>query len=58
MANEDIPWFRALYYEILAYKRPTLFHGVLMRFTSAGHSLICSSSPSRLLANNRRSASW
>ena len=33
MANEDIDWFRALYDEILAYKRHTLFHDVLMPWT-------------------------
>lgn len=33
MATEDVPWFRALYDEILAYKRHTLFHDVLMPWT-------------------------
>ncbi len=33
MATEDVPWFRALYDEILAYKRHSLFHDVLMPWT-------------------------
>lgn len=33
MATEDVPWFRALYDEILAYKRHSLFHDVLVPWT-------------------------
>ncbi len=33
MATEDVPWFRTLYGEILAYKRHSLFQDVLMPWT-------------------------
>ncbi len=36
MATEDVPWFRVLHDEILAYQRHSLFHDVLMPWSIAG----------------------
>lgn len=40
MATGDIPWFRALYDEILAYKRHTLFHDVLIPWTERARTAV------------------